>query len=238
MEGSVYMRLKRTLTSLGLVALAVCAAVPATAAATNHPIIVENGTPLAVGSKFTATNVGVVKTTTGLGSFECSTAVMTGQVTKNTTGAVEADITSAAVGGTGLIASGAAAPECTTQAFLGGDTTATISTATNGLPWCLRATEAMNTDEFQIRGNSCIKASRPIRIATDITGIGTCTYERMEPIPGTFTTSTTDSVFSIYEVNFPSVPGNPFGCAGGFRLDMSFTMETDASPFTSLGITE
>ena len=233
------MRSKLIAACLGLAAFVAFAAMPALATAKNTPLVVENGTAVATGTKIQATNVGITKMTTSLGTIECSTAILTGTLTKNTTGTVEGNITSAKFGGTGALQAGAEEPECTTKAILGGDTTVTPSTATNGLPWCIRSTEAMATDEFQVRGNECAKAARAIRFALDVTGIGTCTYERSsaEPIPGTSTTSTTDSVLSISEVNFPAVAGNPFGCPGSGKLDMSFTMETDVSPFTSLGIT-
>ncbi|HEX5593484.1 MAG TPA: hypothetical protein VFX35_09060 [Solirubrobacterales bacterium] len=234
------MRLKLIAISLGLVSLAALIAFPGMALAFNHPLVVENGVPISVGSKVLGTNVGATKLTTSLFNLECSTGILTGTVTKNTTGTVEGTISSARFGGTGGKITGAEEPECTSHEPGFGDMTVTPSTATNGLPWCIRSTEPMAPHEFQVRGNECAKAARPIRFSIDMTGLGTCQYERgsTEPIPGTFTTSTTDSVLSISEVNFPAVSGNPFGCPGGGKLDMTFTMETDASPFTSLGITE
>jgi hypothetical protein len=220
---------------MGLAAL-VAFAVPAVASASNTPLVVENGTAVPVGTKIVANNTEVTKMTTSIGTIECSTATMTGELTKNTTGTVEGNITSAVFSGTGAQQVGAPAPECTTKAILGGDTSVTPSTATNGLPWCIRSTSAMLTDEFQVRGNSCSSASRPIRFALDVTGIGTCTYERTTAIPGTYTTSTTDSVLSISEVEFPRISG-PFGCPGSGSLDMKFTMKTDVAGGASLGIT-
>ncbi len=91
-------------------------------------------------------------------------------------------------------------------------------------------------NESQVRGNRCSKASRPIRFATDTTGIGTCVYQRTSSIPGKFTTSTTESTLSISEVEFARLEG-PFACVDSQKLDMAFKVETDVSPFTALGIT-
>lgn len=227
---------KLMLACMALAAFAAFAIVPAMASAKNTPQVVENGAPLAPNTKILATNVGITKMTTSLGTVECTTASMTGELTKNTTGTVEGTITEAKFGGTGAQLSGAPEPECTTAAFFGGDTTITPNQATNGLPWCIRSTEAMATDEFQVRGNSCANLARPIRYAMDITNVGTCVYQRTTAIPGTFTTSTTDSTLSISEVEFTKFEG-PFTCPSSGKLDMTFTMETDVSPFTSLGIT-
>jgi hypothetical protein len=220
---------------LALVALAALA-LPAAASAANNPLVVENGTAVAVGKKITATNVGPTVMTTSLGNVECSTAILTGELTKNTTGTVEGNITDAKFGGTGALQAGAEEPECTTFAIFGGDTTITPKPATNGLPWCIRSTTAMAEHEFQVRGNSCAGLARPIRFAMDITNIGTCVYQRTAAIPGKYTTSTTDSTLSISEVEFTKFEG-PFTCPGSGKLDMTFTMETDATPATSLGIT-
>jgi len=229
------MRSKLFAACLSLVAFAAFA-VPSLASASNTPLVVENGTALATGTKIEGVNVGVTKMTTSIGTIECSTAIMTGTLTKNTTGTVEGDIETAQFGGTGAKAAGADEPECTTKAFLGGDTTVTPSTGTNGLNWCLRSTSTMATHEFQLRGNACTSASRPIRFALDVTGIGTCQYERSTAVPGTHTTSTTSSTLSISEVEFPAVSGNPFGCPSNGKLDMSFQIRTSGGG-TTLGIT-
>jgi len=221
---------------MALAAFAAFAVMPALASAANSPLVVENGVAIPVGSKILATNVGTTKMTTSLGTIECSTAILTGELTSNTTGNVKGNITSAKFGGTGALQAGAEEPECTTQAIFGGNTTITANSATNGLPWCIEATSAMANDEFQVRGNSCANLARPIRFAMDITNLGTCVYQRTGAIPGTFTTSTTDSTLSISEVEFAKFEGG-FACPSSGKLDMTFTMETDVSPFTSLGVT-
>jgi hypothetical protein len=221
---------------LALVVFAAFAA-PSFASAATSPLVVENGTAVAVGTKFEAVNVGVFRMTSSFGTFECTTAITTGELIKNTTGTVEGNITSAKVGGTGPPQPGAEEPECTTQSFLGGDTTFTWNTATNGLPWCLRSVSTMASDEFQVRGGKCSEASRAIRFALDVTNIGTCTYERSAAMPGTYTTSTTSSTLTFSSVSFTAVSGNPFGCPGStISLDLTFQLRTDGST-TTLGIT-
>ena len=216
--------------------VATLAAVPVTASAANSPLIVENGVAVPIGTKILTTNIGTLKFTTSIGTMECTTAKMTGELTKNTTGTVESSITAVEVGGTGLKQVGAPAAECTTQPIFGGDTSVTMNPTTNGLPWCLRSTSAMADDEFQLRGNSCANLARPIRFAMDITNIGTCVYQRTGAIPGVFTTSTTDSALVLSEVEVPKLEGS-FGCPSSGKLDMTVTLETDASPSTPLGVT-
>jgi hypothetical protein len=228
-------------------------AMPSAASAKNTPIVGETinnvFTPLAEGTKIKAVNVGITKMTTSLGTIECTTAELTGTLHRNKTGGVVSkplpegggvtgEITFATFGGTGATQAGAPHTECTTQAFLGGDTTVTPNPATNGLPWCVASDETMVTDEFQVRGGACTSASRAIRFALDVTGIGTCQYQKATAIKGTFTTSDTDSVLTISEQEFSgSGLGNPFGCPGTGKLDMSFTMSTDVVGGASLGIT-
>lgn len=220
-------------------ALMTCAAlaVPSLASATNTPLVVENGTALATGTSVEAVNVGVTKMTTSLGTVECTTTKWTAfQLVKNNTGDWEFVLFAVKHGGTGPTAPGAEEPACTTKAFLGGETTVTPSTATNGLPWCVRSNSAMATDEFQIRGNECSKASRPIRYALDVEGIGTCVYERSTAVVGSFTTSTTSSTLSVAGQAFSAVAGNPFGCPGSFSLDMTLQLRTVGGG-TTIGIT-
>lgn len=207
------------------------------ASAANSPLLVENGTALATGTTIEGVNVGVSKMTTSLGTIECTTGKLSVlQLVANTTGDMELVLFSVKYGGTGPLSAGAEEPACTTKALLGGETTVTMNTATNGLPWCLRSVSTMATDEFQIRGNSCSSASRPIRFALDVEGIGTCQYERSTAIPGTYTTSTTSSTLSISAVSFSAVSGNPFGCPSSLQLDSTFQLRTTGGG-TTLGIT-
>lgn len=221
--------------SMVVAGVAVLAA-PSLAAAATSPLVVENGTAVAVGTKIEAVNIGPTVMTTSLGNIECTTGDLTGELTKNTTGTVEGNITTAKFGGTGALMAGAEQHECTTQSFLGGDTTVTPNTGTNGLPWCIRSVSTMAADEFQVRGGKCSEPARAIRFALDVTGIGTCTYERFGAMVGSYTTSTTDSALTISGAAFAAVSGSPFGCPSSGSLDMSFELKTTGGG-TKLGIT-
>ncbi|HWC47403.1 MAG TPA: hypothetical protein VG448_00780 [Solirubrobacterales bacterium] len=229
------MRSKLVASCVLLVVVASIAA-PSLASAANTPLLVENGSAVAVGTKFQAGNVGRLGFTTSLGTMECTLSEWTGEVTKNSTGTVEGKITSARVGGTGALLNGAPAPECTTQAIFGGDTTVTMNPAISGLPWCLRSTSAMALDEFQVRGDSCASVARGIRFTLDITNIGTCEYERTAAMSGTFSTSTTASTFSLSEVAFTKVSTESFLCPASGKLDLTFQLLTDGTS-TTLGVT-
>jgi hypothetical protein len=148
---------------------------------------------------------------------------MTGTLTKNNGTEVEGNVTSATFSGTG------SEGRCTASF---GNSTVNPSPATNGLPWCIRSTPAMATDEVQIRGNECSKAARPIRFLLN-TAVGECAYERTTPVVGTYTTDTpihgnSDAVIHIFEQLFTGVAGtNGFFCPAEGLLDMTFTLETD-----------
>ncbi|MGN6201343.1 MAG: hypothetical protein ACTHNY_02935 [Solirubrobacterales bacterium] len=219
---------------MALAAFAAFAVAPSVASATNDPDVTHpTGTLLAVShaapAAITATNVGETLMTDINGNVltRCNKAVMTGDLETNTgSGTVEATITSATFAGSGSLASNGEL-ECT-GSF--GNITVTANPATNGLPWCLRSTSTMVTDEFQIRGNGCTSASRPIRFVLDSTTAGECAYERSGAIPGTFTThpaSASAAQLSISKVEFPRISGG-FLCPSAGFLDMTFELETSS----------
>lgn len=213
---------KLTAACLALVACIAFAGAPASAFATNDPEVTHpTGTLLGVGTKFSGTNVGNIVFTNSSGNIihECSTATLTGALTKNDGNNVEAVISSLAFTGTGV---GGA---CTSSS---GNLTFTFNPATNGLPWCLRSTSTMATDEFQIRGNECSKLARPIRFVIDISAGGTCTYQRTAAIQGTYKTHPEDAVLSISKVELPLLEGSIL-CPSSTFLDMSLTLETDTT---------
>src|SRR5436305_2798324 len=95
-------------------AFAAFAVVPSLASA--KPVITHpTGTVLATGTKITATNVGNSVLSNGLGTITCSTAILTGELTQNSTAnGIKGTITSAKFGGTtGKTISGDEEPECT-----------------------------------------------------------------------------------------------------------------------------
>jgi hypothetical protein len=207
---------------LALAAFAAFAVAPSIASATNSPEITHpTGTRLATGTKIEATNIGTTIMTDASTNtlVECSTATMTGTLTKNDGSNVEGNITSASFSGTG------SGGTCT-GSF--GNITVTPNPATNGMPWCLRSTSTMATDEFQLRGNECSKAVRAIRFVLDAPFGATCTYQRGSAVVGTLTTHPEDAVLHVSHVEFPLLEGS-FICPGAGYLDMSFTLETDGS---------
>ena len=230
------MRKKLITVCMALAAFAAFAVVPAVASAENRPILTETEVPqkaLAVGTKIKATNVGTtyLKRTDGSVILECTTAVMTGTLVKNSGGNMEGTISSATFAGTGTEVEGE--KECT------GAVSAKVTS--EGLPWCIRSTTTMKTDEFQVRGGDCTKAETKIKFTMATTGIGSCSYEG-GPVVGTYHTdepSTQDALMTVPGQNSKGEddPRSIFTkSAGGFLcpshgyLDMDFTLETDTTP--------
>ncbi|HET9678309.1 MAG TPA: hypothetical protein VFP21_12485 [Solirubrobacterales bacterium] len=215
---------------VGLVAFVFCAIAPSPASATNTPALTfPTGTLLSVGSKIRGHNTGLFKTTGALGTIECLSSGMTGTLRKNNGFEVEADIESFSVSSTGT--GGACTSPPGGFAIDWG-----FSPTTNGLPWCLRSTQAkMKDDEVQIRGGSCSEASRPIRIAI-FTTIGTegggvdsieCLYERSSALVGTYTTEPEDALVTFTEAEWLFKSGNTLICPEAWKLDFSQTLELD-----------
>jgi hypothetical protein len=220
------------------VALGVFAAfagMPVGAFATNSPQLMEGGSPVATGAKVLWTNEGTIyfrekpEPTSNALSF-CETSRMTGTLTKNDGSNIEETIEAAQVEGNGETTTG----ECSST--FGGTNFET--TEGNGPPWCLRSTSTMATDEFQIRGNSCTNAARSITFVLNSTTVGKCKYERTTltgPLKGAFTTGGTVAKATISGQEFKKEEGS-FLCPEKWYLFVSFTLETDASPFPSLTI--
>lgn len=185
---------------------------------TKGPSLQFEGLPLAVNSKLKGHNVGEVLITAGGTTSTCATAELTGTLKKNSEAAVEADIESAAF-------AGKEGGTCTFPFTPG--VTWTFKPATNGLPWCLRATSAMAADEFQIRGNNCASAARPIRILNEwtLTTTTECVYERAAALTGTFTTHPEDAVLKLANAVFLEVEPRKPACPDETTLDSSMTLE-------------
>jgi len=229
---------KLTTACMALIALAAFA-LPAAASASPE-VMHPTGTRLGTGTKITATQVGSGKytatSTSGSGSVlaECSSGSMTGELTKNNGTEIEGNIESTAFSGT------EAEGKCTK---LGGVKVTTAATA-NGTPWCLRATAAMNANEFQVRGGKCSEAAHGITFLMD-TGLGVnCGYERTAAIKGTFTTDTTgDAVLTLKGEGETGIADTGFTregtnvlCPASGTLDMSFTLEKDQATATPVFI--
>jgi hypothetical protein len=237
--------------SLALVALAAFALPAAAQAATNATLTHPTGTAFSLtgktcttitGACVKATNVGntLMTNTTGGIEFTCTGATMTGILKNNTTGNVQGDIHLAEFSGTG---SGGA---CT--GFFGLDFPVDpLNMGTGaGQGWCVKATSAMGTDEFQVFGGHCSEPAKKIEFRRTL-GSGQCTYR------STFTTafrgeyrthSTGDAILTTpragssatADAGFEKISDTTFGnvCISSTGLDMSFTLETDtatAEPF-------
>lgn len=219
---------------MALAAFMALAVVPSIALAVNSPELREgttNGVKAPPGTTILATNLGELIMTDSSGGIltRCNKATLTGTLTKNDGANIEGNVTKATFQGTGTKAAGAEDPECT-GSF--GNVTVTANPATNGLPWCIRSTEGMATDEFQVRGDECSKAEREIRFVLHSTTVGECTYGRAIPTIGTLTTDTptaTDAVVHIAAQKFDKKAGG-FFCPGAGYLDFSFTIEKDTLP--------
>lgn len=216
---------KKLLTAFMVLTASVAFATAPAAFAKNTPLVtVPTGTtPTPTHSSptpITMTNVGSIVFTSSVGNVECQTGVLTGDLIKNVKGQVEAEITTADVRNHESI-------EC-----LGAGGTAVTMNPTGGagLPWCLRSTEAMATDEFQIRGGGCTQASRPITFTRHPTALGApCYYVRNNPIPGTYTTHPEGTVLSISEVEFTREAGSSFFCPATRLVDMKFALTSNGN---------
>jgi hypothetical protein len=205
---------------MALAAFAAFAVLPAVASATNDPDLTHpTGTLAKTGIKIEGTNIGETLMTDAQGNtlVSCQTATMTGTLTKNDGSNVEGSIESTSF-------KNHASTTCTSSSM--GNVTVTTAGFTNSVPWCLRSTSTMATDEFQVRGNECSKASRPIRFILHGAFGVTCTYQRSTAIPGKFTTHPSDAILTITKEQFPLLEGS-FLCPPAGYLDMSFTLETD-----------
>jgi hypothetical protein len=175
------------------------------------------GTALGVNSPLKGTNGGSIAVTSAFLSTACS-GEFTGTLKANAGAAIEADIESASFG-----------PGCFPP--VPGNGTWTFNPAVNGLPWCLRATSTMAADEFQIRGNSCGAAPRPIRLVYEWPPVLTtieCSYERAAPLAGSYTTHPEDARFSFKNATFLEVEPKTAACPDEAQLDSSMTLESEA----------
>jgi hypothetical protein len=222
-----------------------------------HP----TGTALATGTKLLATSIGNAKLKNGEGTTtlaECTTARLTGALTKNAEGTIEGNITTATFSGPGAEFDGMS--ECSGISILPNLTATTNGTdpvgtklegsedVANGTPYCIRSTPTMAEDEFQVRGGTCSEEARKITFILDTTKFfegdsnRECKYERAAAIIGTFTTDTTgDAILSVEageKTLFTGEPGNNVLCPSKGTLEMKFTVETDAETTTPVYISQ
>jgi hypothetical protein len=209
------------------------AVVPSMASA--KPVLTSpTGTVAPVGTKIVGTLAPgtVTKFTTSIGTLECNTANLTGEITANSTaGGVDGTITSVVFGNTsGGTRVGEPEPECTGSGFFarGAFVTATP-------PFCLTATEA--NDIFTVRGGACTAAAAAIVFHLTVTNpLGpafphvNCTYQRTTltgPMSGTFNTHPAQAGGTFTEQEFVKSAGGG-ECPASGRHDMSINLETEA----------
>jgi len=212
--------------------IAAFAVVPSLASA--NPILTEpTGTALASGAKITATNVGITLMHTSTGDLECTTAILTGDLTSNATATgAKGEITTAKFGGTGATQSGAPEPECTGSNFFTPNTTITPEI---NMPWCLETPAA--ADSFTLKGGPC-GTPREIKFNLDVTGVGTCEYSRTATTNGTLVTDgagANENTAAITAVPWTKI-GGPGLCPGTGELTMRFSLETDNAEHASIFI--
>jgi hypothetical protein len=205
-----------------LMAIAAFAAFGMASTASAAPVVTQpTGTVLAVNTAVVGTNVGDTTMVTPFGTVTCSTAVLSGKLTTNSTvSGSKGEVSSASFTGTGSNG------ECTS--WTGGVTVTPnhpAATPVNGTPWCLEATAA--SDEGKVRGGGCSSATRPIRFGMDFTSLGTCVYQRSEAAVGSVTTDVSGQQASVklVEQEWKLFEGG-FGCPSSGKLNMTFNLET------------
>jgi len=214
--------------------LAIAALVVVPSVAPANPILTEPTTTfLPAGAKITATNIGNITFVTSTGTLTCTTATLTGTLISNTTATGAAvEITDAKFGGTGGTQSGAEEPECTGSNFF---TPGTTVTPKQSLPWCLQA--GASADTVTVKGGKC-SVQTSINFKLDETGVGTCEYSRAGTVNGTLVTDgvgSNENTVALSEQAWDLVSG-PGLCPNEVRLNMRFSLETDASPFSQVFI--
>jgi hypothetical protein len=191
---------------------------PATASAINDPTLTEGGTDVAVGSEFVGTASSTEFTTTASAPlFTCSTAKLTGKVTKNSGSSVEAEVPkgSAIFSGTGAVHVHNNVPECT-GSF--GNVYTTLTTA-----FCFRSDSAMATDEFQVTG-----CAGKVKFMISSTTAGACEYESTGAVLGSYTTGGAEAKLTVRNTSagsgFTKISGG-FLCPSSGALKWTFALE-------------
>lgn len=218
---------------LGVLALAAFA-LPAAASAANSPVLTHpTGTVLGKGASIDGHNTTLIVLKSGSTVLtECSSATLTGTLTKNESNTVEGNIETATFSGTGPEREGD--KECTSPGLGNFSVDTNLG---NGTPWCIRSTSTMAEDEFQVRGGKCTEAARSITFVLTSTTVGTCKYNRTEALKGIYTTDTPGIQDAI--LHFTSGTSTEFKkeeggilCPSTGNLEGSFTLETNNPPNT------
>jgi len=218
-----------------LVALASFAIAPAMAAAS--PLLKEGATTVAVGSKLTATGLNSSEFSSGFITVKCNDYWMTGEVTKNTTGEVKGTIEKASFNNWNEAKT--ATEDCSSTL---GATKVTIPALTNEggtQHWCIEATSE-TIGVGSVAPHSCGGTGGSFTFVLDVTNFfGShviCRYTKSTNIPIVYTVGS-DVVSLQGEQEFKREETSSSSCSEVGKLkNMSFTLETDVSPFTPITI--
>lgn len=221
---------KLIMSCMALVAFAAFV-LPATASAANKPTATDAAGVVKVGAGITGTSIGettFLKTDGVTGLVHCTTAHLSGTVTRNDSGFVEGTISSAKFSGTGAVSADNGLNECT-GSF--GNAFITVE-----LPMCLKSTPTNAEDEFEVgtevTGKTCAEAISPANFIIGSTTAGECTYRSTSTVKGHFTTGGTQSVLTVTNTQTGSgsslVKGG-FLCPTSGQLKMEFKIETTAN---------
>jgi hypothetical protein len=207
---------KKLIMSCMAAAAFVAFVLPATASALNDPQLTKSGGGLAsVGETVVGTGANTEFTTTAGGhQVTCSTAKLTGKVTKNSGSAVYGEIPkgSAIFSGTGPPHAHNGLPECT-GTF--GNAYITVTT-----PLCLKADSALLTDEFIVTG-----CTSKVKYIIGSTTAGNCEYETTGAVQGDYTTGGAEAKLTVRNTSAGSgatkISGG-FLCPSSGALKMTF----------------
>jgi hypothetical protein len=178
-------------------------------------------------------------TATSIKLSTCTNATLTGKIVKNTTGTVEGTITTFDFSGTGGIHADNGLNECTGD--IGSSAVTVISK-----PLCVRSTEAMATDEFQVgaelAGKTCAEGTGNVKFLLISTTAGECEYETASSVKGDFTTAAVGTASKLTTRDTIAGSGatkirGGFLCPSSGMLAMTFTMETEVAGNPVISIT-
>jgi hypothetical protein len=206
---------------VAVAAVAAFTILPATASATNNPQLTESGTALSTGVAIYANNVNSTffTDTSGNTLVDCSNAELSGTLTKNSIGAVEGEITTFDFWGTGSIHPHNGLPECT------GSFGNAFITVVNS-PLCVRSTNTMATNEFQVSSGKCPGGGK-VKFIIGSTTVGECEYETGGVVKGDYKTNTSEmTVRNTLAGSGASKIRGGFLCPGSGMLKMTFTLKT------------
>jgi hypothetical protein len=219
-----------------LVALAAFAIAPAMAAAS--PLLTDPDGTVLVGSKLTATGLNSSEFSSGFITVKCNDYWMTGTVTSNTTGNVKGTIEKASFNNWNEAKT--ATEDCSSTL---GATKVTIPALTNEVGgtqhWCIEA-NGETIGEGSVAPHACGGTGGVFTFVLDVTNFfGShviCRYTRSTNIPIVYTVGT-DVVSLKGEQEFKREETSSSSCSEVGKLkNMSFTLETDVSPFKPITI--